>query len=94
MHTISYIFFRYEQVIETWVEQYDGSEAAQLCFVHLHISHFIDELRKNPKNDTFCLKYSRHIEKTTLIPLNPQKYQLTCQIWRRPRHSAHSPCVK
>ncbi|KAF3839875.1 hypothetical protein F7725_018592 [Dissostichus mawsoni] len=33
----------------TWVEEDDGSEAAQLRFVHLHISHFIDELRENPK---------------------------------------------
>lgn len=33
----------------TWVEQDDGPEAAQLCFVHLHISHFIDELSENSK---------------------------------------------
>lgn len=33
----------------TWVEEDDSSEAAQLCFVHLHISHFIDELGENPK---------------------------------------------
>ena len=36
-------------VSSTWVEQNDGTEAAQLCFVHLHISHFVDELSENPE---------------------------------------------
>lgn len=35
----------------TWVEEDDGPEAAQLRLVHLHISHFIHQLRQNPEDN-------------------------------------------
>lgn len=41
------------QRVGTWVEKDNGSEAAQLRLVHLHISHFIDKLSEDPKNERF-----------------------------------------
>lgn len=32
----------------TWVEEDDGSKAAQLSFIHLHVSHFAYKLCQNP----------------------------------------------
>lgn len=36
----------------TWVKEDDGPQAAQLCLVHLHIPHLIDQLRENPAPHT------------------------------------------
>lgn len=36
----------YSQI--TWIKQDNCPETAQLCFVHLHISHFVNKLSKNP----------------------------------------------
>lgn len=32
----------------TWVEEDDGSQAAQLCFIHLHVPHLAHQLRQHP----------------------------------------------
>jgi len=32
----------------TWVEEYDGSEAAQLSLVHLHVPHLGHQLGQHP----------------------------------------------
>lgn len=32
----------------TWVEQDDGSKAAQLRFIHLHVPHLTHKLGQNP----------------------------------------------
>lgn len=34
-------------MLSTWVKQDNGSKAAQLYFIHLHISHLIDKLSEN-----------------------------------------------
>lgn len=36
----------------TWVEEDDGSKAAQLCLVHLHVSHLAYKLCQNPAERT------------------------------------------
>lgn len=44
--------------VGTWVKEDDGSQAAKLRLIHLHISHFIDELGQDPE--------SRQIERNRL----------------------------
>lgn len=36
----------------TWIEENDCSKAAQLCLVHLHVSHFTNKLCQNPEERT------------------------------------------
>lgn len=37
-------------MIVTWVEKDDGSEAAQLSLIHLHVSHLWHQLCEHPEN--------------------------------------------
>lgn len=49
--------FLISSMLSTWVKQDNGSKAAQLYFIHLHISHLIDQLSENSEKE--C-KVSKH----------------------------------
>lgn len=42
------LFLPFLHGICTWVKENDGSQAAQLSFVHLHVSHLAYKLCQNP----------------------------------------------
>lgn len=88
--------FLISSMLSTWVKQDNGSKAAQLYFIHLHISHLIDELSENSEKKMQGFKaLNKNTEPTlckTLGTLNTRNF--TYQIWRRPLHSAHFLCIK
>lgn len=59
------------QAGRTWVEEDDGTQAAQLRLVHLHVAHLGHKLRQHPAE-----KAGRHQRPSQTVPLAraPQKY--------------------
>lgn len=64
----------------TWVEENDGAQAAQLGFVHLHVSHLADELRQNP-GERRAARTRAHFQLE--IPVGRRKRQT--RVWHRRR---------
>ena len=47
-------------IVVTWVEEDDGSEAAQLSLVHLHVFHLRHQLRQHPGDHNTARKYTEN----------------------------------
>lgn len=64
----------------TWVEKNDGSQAAQLSFVHLHVSHLAYELCQNPA-DRRGAKTREHFQ----VEMQVGKRKCQTRAWQRKR---------